>query len=130
MVDRISGSLAREAILAAIEQQSASARSVRDEARLAFDAALGAGGRSPEAAQAGAGGPAAASGLVEGLRALDQEVRAGAPAELAQELLAGRVEDLHEIATRINKARIGFEFALEIRNRLIDAYRETMRMSV
>ena len=49
---------------------------------------------------------------------------------MAQDMLSGEVRGFHEVAARINSARITFEFAMEVRNKLIDAYRETMRMTV
>jgi flagellar hook-basal body complex protein FliE len=45
-------------------------------------------------------------------------------------VLSGRVDDFHEIAVQIKKADVSFRFAMEIRNKLIDAYREVMRMPV
>ena len=35
-----------------------------------------------------------------------------------------------EIAARVKRADLSFKFAMEIRNKLIDAYREVMRMQV
>ena len=49
-----------------------------------------------------------------------------APAEMA----AGGVQDFAELAARLKQSELTFKFALEVRNKLIDAYRETMRMSV
>ncbi|MCA9000327.1 MAG: flagellar hook-basal body complex protein FliE [Planctomycetes bacterium] len=38
--------------------------------------------------------------------------------------------DFHEVAGRIKEAQLSFNFALQVRNKLIDSYREIMRMSV
>ena len=46
-----------------------------------------------------------------------------------QDVLAGRL-DIHEAATAIKESKITFQFALQVRNKLMDAYREVMRMSV
>lgn len=43
--------------------------------------------------------------------------------------LEGNV-DLHEVAAQLKESEITFQFALQVRNKLIDAYREVMRMSV
>ncbi len=43
--------------------------------------------------------------------------------------LEGRL-DLHEVAAQIKESEITFQFALQVRNKLMDAYREVMRMSV
>ena len=38
--------------------------------------------------------------------------------------------DLHEVAAQLKSSEITFQFALTVRNKLMDAYREVMRMSV
>lgn len=38
--------------------------------------------------------------------------------------------DFHEVAARVKEAELSFNFAMQVRNKLIDAYREVMRMSV
>jgi flagellar hook-basal body complex protein FliE len=38
--------------------------------------------------------------------------------------------DFHEVAGRIKEAQLSFNFAMQVRNKLIDSYREIMRMSV
>lgn len=38
--------------------------------------------------------------------------------------------DFHEVAGRIKEAKLSFNFAMQVRNKLIDSYREVMRMSV
>jgi flagellar hook-basal body complex protein FliE len=64
------------------------------------------------------------------VRAIDGEVRGADPDRMAKDLLSGEIQGFHEVAARINRARISFEFAMEVRNKLIDAYRETMRMTL
>ena len=49
---------------------------------------------------------------------------------LPLELVSGEVTDFHTVAAQIKRAELTFKFALEVRNKLIEAYRETMRMSV
>ena len=49
---------------------------------------------------------------------------------LPLELVSGEVTDFHSVAAQIKRAELTFKFALEVRNKLIEAYRETMRMSV
>jgi len=122
MVERIgSGGLQREAILAALRRQSAQADAVRDAA------AEVAGG--PGARKAGeTASPAFAGALEQGLRAVDAEVKAAE--RLPEDMALGRVEDFAEIAARVKRADLSFKFAMEIRNKLIDAYREVMRMQV
>jgi flagellar hook-basal body complex protein FliE len=62
------------------------------------------------------------------VRAVDAELQ-GAQ-RLPMDLLAGEVTDFHAVAAQIKRAELTFKFALEVRNKLIEAYRETMRMSV
>ena len=120
MVDRIgrSGELAREAIRAALDAQ---AKQV-GEARPAL----------PSLAQTQSNRPAAetdfAAALEDGVASIEQRVR-GAE-RLPEDLLTGKVSDFHEIAVQLKNAELSFRFAMEIRNKLIDAYREIMRMSV
>lgn len=76
-------------------------------------------GRTPEAATAS--GIPAVGELAEGLRGVD---------DLPLAMVEGRVDGFQELAVRVKSADLSFRFALEVRNKLIDAYREVMRMSV
>jgi flagellar hook-basal body complex protein FliE len=116
MVEGISNgsSLARAALEAALRsQQSATAR---------IESAVS------EALGQAAPGEAFGSELADAVRAVDAEVR-GADA-LPFEVVAGEVTDFHQVAAQLKQSELTFKFALEVRNKLIDAYRETMRMSV
>lgn len=122
MVDRIGqgGGLAREAILAALRSQVETARGAADATE-----------RVPRAATA----PTRASEQVDfarelgaGLKAVEAQIERAE--QLPLDVLTGRIDDFHEIAVQIKKADVSFRFAMEIRNKLIDAYREVMRMSV
>ncbi len=44
--------------------------------------------------------------------------------------IRGDVEDLHQVTLTAEKARIGFELLLEIRNKLLEGYKEIMRMPI
>ena len=134
MVERIgtSGSLARAAIEAALKSQS---DAVQRMARLAAPA--GAAITSGAAAPAGAAplapaqsAPTAdfARAVTEGLAEVDRDVkRADA---LALDVATGKVTDFHEVAAQLKQSELTLKFALEVRNKFIDAYREVMRMSV
>ena len=117
MVNGIGGSGAgKAAIEAALKSMRARAGSIGAES----DAI---GGSKAE----GSSSSGFAEALKEGLSTVDSEVtRAG---ELHQDVLAGRL-DIHEAATAIKESKITFQFALQVRNKLMDAYREVMRMSV
>ncbi len=49
--------------------------------------------------------------------------------ELPVKVLRGEM-DFHEVAAQLKESQLSFEFAMQVRNKLIDAYREVMRMNV
>ncbi len=124
MVERIGrgGSLAREAIQAALKNQAQRSAEIRG---LASDLSAQISGPDKSAAA----DPAHfVQHLQDGLSAVDAEIRK--VDELPADLLAGKIQDFHEVAVQIRKAEFSFRFAMEVRNKLLDAYREVMRMTV
>lgn len=119
MVDRIGqGGLARNAIEAAL--QAANKRHTQALDRMH---AAAKGLEAPPQADKGA-----FAGLVEqGVRSLDDAVKDAD--RLPLELLQGKL-DFHEVAAQLKKSELAFDFAMQVRNKFIDAYREVMRMSV
>ena len=120
MVDRIggSGSLQREAILAALREHAKASDQVTSLADK-----LAPGAQQPEVDRTDF-----AKTLNDGLVTLDQQIRRAEG--LGREVVEGRVTDFAEVAARVKSADLSFKFALEIRNKLIEAYREVMRMQV
>ena len=118
MVDRIGdGALAREAILAAMKAQAGSAERI--------------GAAAEQITGKDAQGPPEmdfASKLKQGLSEVDADIRRAE--SLPKDLVTGKIDDFHEVAIQLKRADLSFRFALEIRNKLIDAYREVMRMNV
>jgi flagellar hook-basal body complex protein FliE len=51
----------------------------------------------------------------------DQEVR---------KLAAGEATSLHEVMIHMEEAKLSFQLLAQVRNRLLDAYQEVMRMQV
>ncbi len=51
-------------------------------------------------------------------------------ADQVAKLAAGKVDNIHQVMIAIGKAEISFDYMMEIRNKLIEAYREIMRMPV
>lgn len=47
-----------------------------------------------------------------------------------KELVAGRNKNIHETMLMIEKADMSFRLMMQVRNKVIDAYREIMRMQV
>ncbi|MDQ3809083.1 MAG: flagellar hook-basal body complex protein FliE [Chloroflexota bacterium] len=67
--------------------------------------------------------------------ALQQAV--GALGQLGQQadasairLAAGEPIDIHEVMLNTEQASLGFSMALQVRNKIVEAYQEIMRMSV
>jgi flagellar hook-basal body complex protein FliE len=55
----------------------------------------------------------------------------GAKADASSLSLAkGNPIDIHEVMLNTEQASLGFSMALQVRNKLVDAYTEVMRMSV
>jgi len=50
--------------------------------------------------------------------------------EIAEKFALGEVTDIHEVMVAAEEAGVALELVMEIRNKLIDAYQEMMRMSV
>jgi flagellar hook-basal body complex protein FliE len=68
------------------------------------------------------------SALKDAVGALDQ---LGAKADASSLALAkGNPIDIHEVMLNNEQASLGFSMALQVRNKLTDAYAEVMRMSV
>ena len=44
-----------------------------------------------------------------------------------QRMIAGEEIDAHEVMTAVEKASMSFEMVMEIRNRMLEAYREVMK---
>jgi len=122
MVDSIGSSgLQREALMAALRSQAAQTGDVQ---RAASEVSSTAG----RDAARGADAPDFTGALKDGLRAVNAEIESAE--RLPEDVALGRVSDFHEIAARVKRADLSFKFAMEVRNKLIDAYREVMRMPV
>ncbi|MNK29402.1 Flagellar hook-basal body complex protein FliE [compost metagenome] len=48
----------------------------------------------------------------------------------AQRLAVGDVQNLHQVMIHMEEAKAGFQLVLQVRNRLLDAYQEVMRMQI
>lgn len=47
-----------------------------------------------------------------------------------QRLATGNVQNLHQVMMRLEESRISFELLLQVRNRLLEAYQDIMKMQV
>jgi flagellar hook-basal body complex protein FliE len=68
-----------------------------------------------------------AEALKNGVNSVEEEITKANEVQIGA--LEGRL-DLHEVAAQLKESEITFQFALQVRNKLMDAYREVMRMSV
>jgi flagellar hook-basal body complex protein FliE len=50
--------------------------------------------------------------------------------DLARALAAGQAQDLHQVMLAAEKANLSLQFTLQIRNKVIEAYQEIMRIQV
>ncbi len=103
------GAVGREAVQAALQRMQQRANAAQP------------GGAQP------AQGPSFVETLKEGVLEVDASVKR--TEELPLRVIKGEV-DFPEIAAQIKESELSFEFAMQVRNKLIDAYREVMRMGV
>lgn len=47
-----------------------------------------------------------------------------------QRLATGEVENLHQVMMSLEKAKLSFELILQVRNRLLEAYQDVLRMQI
>jgi flagellar hook-basal body complex protein FliE len=50
--------------------------------------------------------------------------------KLADDFAAGRIDNIHQVLIAAEKADIALQFTMQIRNKIMDAYNEIMRMQV
>lgn len=99
---------------------------------------LGAGGAGAIGPKPGAGAGMGGSGpdgvgsfqdlLESSIRQVNEMQQASEQAKIG--IMTGGVENLSEAMTEIKKAELAFQQLVEIRNKLVDAYQEIMRMQI
>lgn len=50
--------------------------------------------------------------------------------QATQDLLTGKATDIHQVMIATEEARLSLELAVQIRNKLVDAYQEISRMQI
>lgn len=86
--------------------------------------------------QPGVGAPAAGGAMPGGFAKRLAELVEGADAlgdrsnQLQADTIAGRPVDVHEVMIAAEEAGLAFQMVLEVRNKLLEAYQELMRMQV
>ncbi|MBC7105907.1 MAG: flagellar hook-basal body complex protein FliE [Firmicutes bacterium] len=90
---------------------------------------VGAGGVKPTvAASAAREGPSFAQTLREALERLN-ETQLNADRALAQ-FLTGELQDVHRVVLAMEEARLAMQLAVQVRNRVVEAYQELARMQI
>ena len=84
-------------------------------------------GDSAQASQAAPAGGDFADAVTKSIAEVESVVRE--TDALPRDAVRGDL-DFHEVAARVKEAELSFNFAMQVRNKLLDAYREVMRMSV
>ena len=79
--------------------------------------------------------PRAASGttggfdsLLQGIEQLNGQMHANDQA--VQNIALGEADNLHQVMMTMERTRLEFELALQVRNKALEAYQELMRMQV
>lgn len=49
---------------------------------------------------------------------------------LTRKLLTGEIEDIHQVTIAMQEARLAMQLAVEVRNKVVEAYQEVSRMQV
>ena len=47
-----------------------------------------------------------------------------------QRLATGEVQDLHHVMMRLEESRLSFQLLMQVRNRLLEAYQDVMKMQI
>lgn len=50
--------------------------------------------------------------------------------QASQELILGKDTNLHQVMIAIEKANVSFQFMMQVRNKILSAYEEMMRMQI
>jgi len=50
--------------------------------------------------------------------------------EVSNQFAAGMIDDIHKVLIQIEKAEVALQFTMQIRNKIMDAYNEIMRMQI
>jgi len=50
--------------------------------------------------------------------------------QLTEDFAAGKTDNIHDVMIALEKADIALQFTMQIRNKLVDAYEEIMRMQI
>ena len=66
--------------------------------------------------------------LLQGIEQLNSQMHANDQA--MQNIALGEADNLHQVMMTLERTRLEFELALQVRNKALEAYQELMRMQV
>ncbi|MCL6559015.1 MAG: flagellar hook-basal body complex protein FliE [Firmicutes bacterium] len=50
--------------------------------------------------------------------------------DLVKQMLTGEIEDIHQVTVAMQEAKLSMQLAVEVRNKIIEAYQEVSRMQI
>jgi flagellar hook-basal body complex protein FliE len=50
--------------------------------------------------------------------------------EAVEKAITGKINDIHDVMIAVEKAKTSFELLMEVRNKMLEAYKELMRLQV
>ncbi|OEG00398.1 flagellar hook-basal body complex protein FliE [Vulcanibacillus modesticaldus] len=66
--------------------------------------------------------------LKEALNGVTEDIKIAQ--ELSDKIATGDVKDLHQVMIAMEKANLGLQLTVQVRNKVVEAYQEVMRMQV
>lgn len=84
--------------------------------------------RTFEKREAGSVGTDFGAWLAQQVESLNQQISTGDME--VRRLALGEAGNLHEVMTRLEQAKLSFELAVQVRNKVLEAYQEVMRMGI
>lgn len=73
-------------------------------------------------------GPTFGQMVTQGINAVDAQLKVGEAG--LQRLATGEVQNLHQLMTQLEESRLSFQLMMQVRNRLLEAYQDVMKMQV
>jgi len=50
--------------------------------------------------------------------------------QLTSQLVTGEIQDVHQVTVALTEARLAMQLAVEVRNKIVEAYQEISRMQI
>jgi flagellar hook-basal body complex protein FliE len=88
---------------------------------------LGSGPRTPRVSGVSSG-DSFGNMLSRAVQSVDQSMKAAEGS--AEDFIAGKTENVHEVMINMQRAQLSFQLMLEIRNKAIETYQELSRMQI